>query len=129
MSMAHALEVRVPFLDYELVNFVLGIPDKWKYPATPKKLLVDSLKDLLPDEIVNRPKMGFTFPWKHWMKNELKSFCESQLNYLGETGILNGPEINKLWGRFLNDDKSITWSRIWHLVVLGHWIKKNNIHA
>lgn len=129
MSMAHALEVRVPFLDYELVNFVLSVPDKFKYPSSPKKLLVDSMKDLLPDEIVNRPKMGFTFPWKDWMKNELKEFCESQLNYLGETGILNGTELNNLWNRFLNNDKSITWSRIWHLVVLGHWIKKNNIHG
>jgi asparagine synthase (glutamine-hydrolysing) len=129
MSMAHALEVRVPFLDYELVNFVLGVPDKWKYPSTPKKLLVDSLKDLLPDEIVNRPKMGFTFPWKHWMKNELKSICETNINHLGESGILNKEELLKLWKRFLADDKSITWSRIWHLVVLGHWVKKNNIHG
>lgn len=129
MSMAHALEVRVPFLDYELVNFVLNVPDEWKYPSSPKKLLVDSLSDLLPPEIVNRPKMGFTFPWKNWMKNELKEFCESHLNYLGETGILNDAELKSLWNRFLNNDKSITWSRIWHLVVLGHWIKKNNIHA
>ena len=129
MSMAHALEVRVPFLDYELVNYVLNVPDEFKYPSSPKKLLVDSLKDLLPEEIVNRPKMGFTFPWKHWMKHELRSFCESHLNYLGESNILNGAELNKLWQRFLADDKSITWSRIWHLVVLGYWIKKNDIHA
>lgn len=129
MSMAHALEVRVPFLDYELVNYVLNVPDEFKYPSSPKKLLVDSLKDLLPDEIVNRPKMGFTFPWKQWMKNELKDFCASHLNYLGDSGILNGTELNKLWQRFLDGDKSITWSRIWHLVVLGHWMKKNNIHG
>jgi len=129
MSMAHALEVRVPFLDYELVNFVLNVPDQWKFPSTPKKLLVDSMKDLLPDEIVNRPKMGFTFPWKNWMKNELKDFCESHLNYLSDEKILNGTELRNLWSRFLRDDKSITWSRIWHLVVLGHWMKKNNIHG
>lgn len=129
MSMAHALEVRVPFLDYQLVNFVLAVPDKWKYPSTPKKLLVDSMKDLLPDEIVNRPKMGFTFPWKDWMKNELKEFCESHLNYLADENILNGAELKSLWKRFLNNDKSITWSRIWHLVVLSHWIKKNNVHG
>lgn len=129
MSMAHALEVRVPFLDYELVNFVLNVPDEWKYPETPKKLLVDSLGDLLPKEIVNRPKMGFTFPWKDWMKTELKDFCEQQLRYLGETGVVNYTELKKLWMRFLNDDKSITWSRLWHLVVLGHWMKKNGIHG
>jgi asparagine synthase (glutamine-hydrolysing) len=111
------------------VNFVLNVKDEWKYPSSPKKLLVDSLSDLLPQEIVNRPKMGFTFPWKNWMKNELKPFCEEHLNYLGETNILNGTEVNKLWQRFLSDDKAITWSRIWHLVVLGHWVKKNNMHG
>ena len=108
---------------------MLNVPDVWKYPVTPKKLLVDSLGEFLPPEIVNRPKMGFTFPWKHWMKNELKSFCETHLGYLGGAGILNGTEVNKIWQRFLAGDRSITWSRIWHLVVLGHWMKKNNVHG
>jgi len=127
MSMAHALEVRVPFLDYELVNYVLNIPDRMKYPSTPKKLLVDSLKDLLPDEIVNRPKMGFTFPWKEWMKTELKDFCVNSLEYLSDNHVVNGNEVNNLWNRFLADDSNVTWSRIWHLVVLSHWIKKNGV--
>jgi asparagine synthase (glutamine-hydrolysing) len=129
MSMAHALEVRVPFLDYELVNFVLNVQDEWKYPSSPKKLLVDSMSDLLPKEIVNRPKMGFTFPWKEWMKKDLRVFCEAQLQYLGTTGILVNAELIQLWERFLQDDRSVTWSRIWHLVVLGHWMKKNGIHG
>jgi len=127
MSMAHALEVRVPFLDYELVNFVLNVPDEMKYPSSPKKLLVDSLADLLPKEIVNRPKMGFTFPWKEWMKTELRTFCEDQLIYLGDTGVVRKTELMHLWNRFLQNDKYITWSRLWHLVVLGHWMKKNEI--
>ncbi|MFN5630360.1 MAG: asparagine synthase (glutamine-hydrolyzing), partial [Bacteroidota bacterium] len=79
MSMAVALEVRVPFLDYELVEFVTGLNDDIKFPHTPKKLLVDSLGDLLPSEIVNRPKMGFTFPWKNWLKNEMKEFAEHNI--------------------------------------------------
>jgi asparagine synthase (glutamine-hydrolysing) len=124
MSMAVALEVRVPFLDYTLVEYVLGLPDKYKTPLTPKKLLTDSLAGLLPNEIVDRKKMGFTFPWKHWMKNELKSFCEMQLQELKNRSSLNRNYIDALWNRFLNDDPQITWSRIWHLVVLGHWLKK-----
>lgn len=129
MSMAHALEVRVPFLDYELVNFVLNIPDEWKYPETPKKLLVDSLGDLLPKEIVDRPKMGFTFPWKQWMKMDLRAFCEEHLEHLGNTNVVRKDELMRLWRRFLADDKLITWSRIWHLVVLAHWMKTNNVHG
>ena len=57
MSMASALEVRVPFLDYKLVEYVLGVSDTHKFPHTPKKLLTDSLQGLLPPEIIQRKKM------------------------------------------------------------------------
>ncbi|HTL81986.1 MAG TPA: asparagine synthase C-terminal domain-containing protein, partial [Bacteroidia bacterium] len=128
MSMAHALEVRVPFLDYKLVEYVLSLPDEMKFPSTPKKLLVDSLGDLLPREIVDRPKMGFTFPWKHWMKNELKNFCEERLKDLGKREQFDPKGIDELWNKFLKDDPRVTWSRIWPLVVLSHWLGKNHIN-
>jgi asparagine synthase (glutamine-hydrolysing) len=127
MSMAHALEVRVPFLDYKLVECVLREPDTYKYPTSPKKLLVDSLGDLLPEEIVNRPKMGFTFPWKNWMKNELRTFCETRLRKLGKRKSFDEKGIQQLWNSFLNDDPRVTWSRVWPLVVLSHWLEKNEI--
>jgi asparagine synthase (glutamine-hydrolysing) len=127
MSMAHALEVRVPFLDHRLVEYVLGVNDQIKYPHTAKQLLTDSLGNLLPREIIDRPKMGFTFPWAFWMKNELKSFCETQLKALESINEINFGQVMILWERFLKGDTSITWSRIWPLVVLGHWIKKNDV--
>src|SRR5690606_31770525 len=74
MSMAHALEIRVPFIDHRLVEYVLGVNDQLKYPHTPKQLLTESFEDMLPNEVVNRPKMGFTFPWALWMRGELKGF-------------------------------------------------------
>jgi asparagine synthase (glutamine-hydrolysing) len=129
MSMAHALEVRVPFLDHRLVEYVLAIPDSIKYPHTPKKLLVDSLKGLLPKEITARKKMGFTFPWRLWMKNELRSLCEENLKVLENSGHFVEGSINMLWHRFLKDDPEIKWSRIWHLVVLGYWMRKNKIQS
>lgn len=127
MSMAHALEIRVPFLDYELVEYVMGLPDKYKIPTTPKKLLVDSLGELLPSEIVNRPKMGFTLPWKNWLKSDFRELCEYNLKLLGQNPHFNANEIDQLWKRFLEDDAFITWSRIWYLVVLQNWITENNI--
>lgn len=127
MSMAHALEVRVPFLDYTLVEYVLGIPDKFKSTASPKKLLVDSLGDLLPSEIINRPKMGFTFPWKQWMKTELHIFCEKHIHSLSRRESFNEKGVLKLWNEFLADNPRITWSRIWHLIVLEHWLIENNV--
>ena len=63
MSMAASLEVREPFFDHDLVEYVLNIPDSLKFPSTPKQLLVDSVADLLPAEIVHRKKQGFLMPW------------------------------------------------------------------
>lgn len=128
MSMAVALEVRVPFLDYKLLEFVLSVKDEFKYPTTPKRLLIDSLNDLLPNEVVNRPKMGFTLPWKHWLKNELKPFCEQNIRSLSERDFVNKGAILNLWQQFLKNDPRVTWSRIWHLIVLEHWLRENNIN-
>lgn len=129
MSMAHALEVRVPFLDFKLVEYVLSVPDKYKISSTPKKLLIDSLGNLLPAEIVYRKKMGFTFPWEQWMKKELKSFCEERINSLSKRNHFNEEGVKKLWVDFLENDARITWSRLWHLIVLEEWMQKNGIDS
>lgn len=127
MSMAHALEVRVPFLDHELLGFVMGIPDKYKYPKSPKKLLTDSLKGLLPEEIINRPKMGFTFPWEIWLKNELRDFCEERIQSLAKRPYFNNKAVLKRWSDFLENKPGVTWARIWYLVVLEDWLNRNGI--
>lgn len=127
MSMAHALEVRVPFLDHELVELALAIPDSIKYPHSPKKLLVDALGDLLPPEIVNRPKMGFTLPFAHWMKHELRGFCEERLRHLGQCPPFDALAIQQLWQDFLQGKPDVSWSRLWALVVLADWLQRNRI--
>jgi asparagine synthase (glutamine-hydrolysing) len=117
----------VPFLDHELVSYVLGIKDQIKQPTSPKKLLVDSFSDLLPKEIYDRPKMGFVLPYEVWMKNELKTFCYERLSELKNISYFRGEEIDNYWNDFLTNKKRVTWSRIWPLVVLGDWIKENGI--
>ncbi|MBL8000636.1 MAG: asparagine synthase (glutamine-hydrolyzing) [Flavobacteriales bacterium] len=129
MSMAHALEVRVPFLDHDLVEFVLGVPDALKYPTTPKRLLVDSLGDLLPREIVDRPKMGFTLPWADWMRADLRAFCEERLRDPRMGEVWNAKAVEALWQRFLRGDKATPWGRLWHLVVLADWMRRNAIEG
>ncbi len=128
MSMAVALEVREPLLDYKLIEFALSVNDEHKFPHTPKKLFIDSLGDLLPKEIVQRPKMGFTLPWQSWLKNDLRSFCEKNISELSEYSFCHKNEIQNYWARFLNDDRIVTWSRVWHLVVLNYWIKENKLN-
>lgn len=129
MSMAHALEVRVPFLDHELVEFVLGVSDVHKYPHTPKRLLVESLGDLLPNEVVHRPKMGFTLPWALWMKQELRSFCDERINALGSREQFRPGAVEALWQRFLAGDPRTNWARVWDLVVLEDWLARHSIEG
>lgn len=124
-SMASALEVREPFFDYLLVEYVLQIPDSIKYPKYPKSLLVESIHPLLPDEIVHRPKQGFTLPWEHWMRNELRELCESRLNSLKQREIFDSEKIDAKWNSFLAGAKGILWSEFWHLVVLSEWLENN----
>ncbi len=127
MSMAHSLEVRVPFLDHKLVELVLSMPDHLKHFNTPKSLLVDSLGDLLPREITHRRKMGFTLPFEHWMKHELKSFCEHRLQHLAERNEFDGDTIQTYWRDFLQGRATLSWARLWILVVLGHWLEQHGI--
>jgi asparagine synthase (glutamine-hydrolysing) len=127
MSMAHALEVRVPFLDHELVEFVLGVGDHHKYPSTPKQLLVASLGDLLPGAIVDRPKMGFTMPWEHWMRNELRSWCEERVNRAAARSWSAPGAVERRWARFLARDPRVNWSRLWSLIVLEDWMERHGV--
>jgi asparagine synthase (glutamine-hydrolysing) len=127
MSMAVALEVREPFFDSDLVEYVLGIPDRFKQPVYPKSLLVESVKPLLPDEIVFRKKQGFVFPWNIWMKNELRVFCTEHITRLCERSFINSTALQQYWKQFLNNDPAIRWMDIWLFVVLEYWLEKNGI--
>jgi asparagine synthase (glutamine-hydrolysing) len=128
-SMASALEVREPFFDYTLVEYVLTLPDAWKYdPKTPKSLLVNALAPLLPDSIVHRPKMGFVFPWKHWLLNELRDFCDEQIEFLSNFTVFNSVSIKNEWSVFKKTNgASGSYVKIWQLVVLAYWLRKNRI--
>jgi asparagine synthase (glutamine-hydrolysing) len=129
MSMAHALEVRVPLLDHLLVDLVTSLPDTLKQPGgdTPKPLLVESLGELLPTSIVNRPKQGFTLPFDPWMRGPLRAFCETRLGALAQRGLMNGSAVDRLWQSFLAKGHDVSWSRLWTLVVLDSWLDQHQL--
>jgi asparagine synthase (glutamine-hydrolysing) len=124
MSMSQGLEVRVPLIDHQLAKAVLGLPGEWKLNGTPKKLLVGALGGSLPDEIVHRPKRGFTLPFEHWMRQDLRCEIES---VLGGKRVGEGPlgkllcanQVEQVWKDFL--DGKTSWSRPWSLYVLQRW--------
>jgi asparagine synthase (glutamine-hydrolysing) len=124
MSMSQGLEVRVPLIDHQLARAVLALPGAWKLNGTPKKLLVQGLGGSLPDSVVHRPKRGFTLPFEHWMRQELRSEIEPALDArhvadgpLG--GFLDGKQVQLVWKDFLRG--AVSWSRPWSLYVLQRW--------
>jgi asparagine synthase (glutamine-hydrolysing) len=110
-----------------LVATALSIPDSWKEPSSPKKLLTDALGALLPDGVINRQKMGFVLPWETWMRGPLKPLCEQGLNALHRLECLNGRELDGLWAAFLRGDKRVNCTRVWMLVTLGNWMNRHGI--
>lgn len=109
MSMAHGIEIRVPFLDREFVRLALQIRSSIKYNGNrPKQLLVDSFIDELPEPIWNRPKMGFSFPFSEWLqKNE---FVQDNMQDAGELG-------NQNLVKFRNGQ--LHWSQFMSLLLLN----------
>lgn len=130
MSMAHALEVRVPLVDHEVAAFVLALDDRQKAPGnTPKRLLVEALGTSLPERIVQRPKQGFTLPFEPWMRGQLRGFCERHLgpDGLSGRGLVEPAQVRHLWESFLAGGPNVTWSRLWMLVALDHWLEQHQV--
>ncbi|PWU00013.1 MAG: asparagine synthase (glutamine-hydrolyzing) [Bacteroidetes bacterium] len=125
MSMAVSLELREPFFDHELVSYVLNVPDSVKFPEYPKKLLIESVGDLIPDEVIHRKKQGFLFPWSIWMKNELSDFCYQNIKNLGQRPFINQKILFDKWNEFKKGNPAVNWMELWLLVVLEYWLNKN----
>lgn len=113
-GMAHSIEVRVPYLDNEVVDVAMGLPDRQKTrPLVNKPLLVDAIGNELVAEASRRRKRGFSFPLAHWMRQRAVSMRELAMG----TELLERTAVSKLWSAFEKD--RLHWSRAWSLVVLG----------
>jgi asparagine synthase (glutamine-hydrolysing) len=123
MSMAVSLELRVPFLDHELVEYVLGLPaaEKKRYPG-PKGLLVEACRDLLPPSVYQRPKSGFVLPMRDWMLGPLAGFVTQGLREILSSQFLPRAFVDDVLARFRTG--RLHWTRLWSIVVLGHFIKQ-----
>jgi asparagine synthase (glutamine-hydrolysing) len=125
MSMAHSLEVRVPLLDRELVEYVVALPEPWKRRRGARKpLLADALADLLPTEVVAQPKRTFTLPWERWLRGPLQSEVEAGLAEPARAlePFLDRAAMRQVWSDFLG--RRTSWSRPWSLYVLNRWARR-----
>lgn len=124
MSMAHSLEVRVPFLNHALVEFVARLPGSLKRTnGRAKALLVDSVADLLPPEVISQSKRTFTLPWEHWLRNSLRKEVAAELQNIAPAlkECLDAQRVKRVWTDFL--EKKTSWSRVWSLFVLNRWAR------
>lgn len=116
MSMAHSVELRVPFLDHQLVEYCLGTA-----AARPhKRLLLEATADLLPEESYTRRKQGFDLPMDSWMRGSLRAYVRDGVIMLQDSHLLPQVDMLELEKEFLAGD--LGWSRLWQMVVLGHWV-------
>jgi asparagine synthase (glutamine-hydrolysing) len=132
MSMSQGLEVRVPLIDHQIAKAVLALPGASKLNGSgPKTLLVEMLANTLPDEIVHRPKRGFTLPFEPWLRGELRSAVEPVLQKQFSDGplsqVLDGKQVTRIWQNFL--DGKTSWTRPWSLYVLDRWCELHSITA
>ena len=123
MSMAVSLELRVPFLDHELVEYVLGLPavEKKRYAGS-KGLLVEACRDLLPPSVYQRPKSGFVLPMTGWMRGPLAPFVDEGVRETIARELLPEDFVNGISRAFCED--RLHWTRLWNIVVLGHFAKR-----
>ena len=127
MSMAHSLELRVPYLDRRVGEFVTALPGSLKLSRNPtKSLLIEAMQGALPREIYERPKHGFTFPWDVWLREQLRETVTTALDChdAGEALGLRPGALQELWRGFLGRAPGVTWSRVWGLYVAVEWCRR-----
>ena len=122
-AMANSLETRVPFLDKDVVEFAWTLPvDYLRKGSRGKLVLRDVLYRHVPEEMVERPKTGFSIPIHKWLKEKvLRDWAEDLLSEkkIKEQGFLNPQIVGKLWKGFMNGGQ---WNaRIWHLLMFQAW--------
>ena len=123
MSMAHGLELRSPFLDHNLLEYASKIPDEYSRSSrSGKHILKRAYSDLIPDEILHRPKAGFSVPVGEWINGPLReSACDLLMTSSSEINKIIRPQfIALMLDQHLNrkQDHAV---RLWNLICLETW--------
>jgi asparagine synthase (glutamine-hydrolysing) len=122
MTMISSLESRAPFLDHRLVELMMGLPAELKIGAgTTKRLLRELGRELLPPEVLARPKRGFALPVQAWLSRDLAAMCQDVVGgrRMRETGWFRPRELERLLAAGRTGALS---QQLWLLLCLGLWL-------
>jgi asparagine synthase (glutamine-hydrolysing) len=126
MSMANSLEMRVPFLDIRLIEFMSKIPLKFKTKGfTLKYLLKKSMENLLPNEILNQKKMGFQVPLAKWINSDLKEMIGEYLSpeRIKKDGFFNPDFVDSLRETHKSGKRNL-YDQIYSILIFNMWFEK-----
>lgn len=130
LSMAHGVEVRIPYFAQPVVASALSVPSQWKFQrGRTKPLLLDALNDPYLNRLAEQPKHGFTLPFDRWMRGVLfprlsREFQDTNtVRHIG----LSPQAVQHVWRSYLRAPQQVGWSRPWSLFVLLDWARRHNL--
>lgn len=128
-SMAHSLELRVPFVARPILELAGRIPPRLQFNGREpgKRLLRRALRDMLPAHVVQRPKTGFSLPVNDWLHDQLRDSCEAAVAVTAGIPFLDAEAVRSLWDRFVRAHDHTYWMKPLLLVTLGNYVSRLNI--
>jgi asparagine synthase (glutamine-hydrolysing) len=130
MSMAHAVEVRPPFLDHRIVEFAATVPAALKIRGARQKIVLKELmKGKVPDSVLRRKKVGFDIPAHEWLRGPLRPLLLESLQGASEhPDLFRNEVIQSILSRHLERKENVGY-HLWGLMVLFLWMKKWRIQT
>jgi asparagine synthase (glutamine-hydrolysing) len=125
-SMAHSLEIRVPFLGRRVVDRVSALSGRARAPwgSQPKHLLRQAVAGMLPKGVFTRSKRGFSLPFGDWMFGPLRDQCEAAIDVLAASPVFDARAVRTMWAEYQVQRQAIHWSRPLSLVVMGSYLSR-----
>jgi asparagine synthase (glutamine-hydrolysing) len=127
MSMRHSLELRVPFIDRPLIEWIRSQPSRFiEDRRHPKSVLEEATADILPPGLRKRRKRGFTLPFPIWMRSFLRPFLEDTFSPASvcRSGFFSEGPIRVLWSNFVSGGDDREWSRVWSMAMLIAFVNR-----
>jgi asparagine synthase (glutamine-hydrolysing) len=125
-GMANSVEIRVPYLDLELVEFSTTIPVKYKMKGKVTKYILRKVAEkYLPNDVIYRPKAGFGAPVEHWVRNELDSYISTNLSEesINAANLFDIKRVDSIVALNKSGKVNASYS-IWSLLAIGSWVEQ-----